>query len=218
MPGSLLRDWRLLLVAAVIFTMFAALVLRMLLLQVGEGSLVFLQNQGEARVLRKEVVPAYRGMITDRHGKPLAVSTPVVSVWFNPNHVDLHHKNISGLAKLLGVSETKLKKRLGGYKNRGFLYLQRYATPEFAAKILDLGVPGIYGQQEYRRYFPAGEVTSHLVGFDSHKLEFQEGAEHVYQSWLQGEAGSKEVVKDSLRRTVKNVRQIKEPKDRKSVV
>lgn len=212
-----LRDWRLLLIAFMVLGLFSALVVRMLFLQVGEGSLTFLQNQGEARVLRNEDVPAHRGMITDRYGKPLAVSTPVVSVWFNPRHVDLKHENIPALAKLLGVTEAKLKKRLRGYKNRGFLYLQRYATPEFAKQVLSFGIPGIYGQQEYRRFFPAGEVTSHLVGYNSHKLAFQEGAEHIYQAWLQGESGSKQVVKDSLRRTVKDVRQIKEPKPGKDL-
>jgi cell division protein FtsI (penicillin-binding protein 3) len=208
------QQWRLLVVALFLLLLFAALIGRMLVLQVlpVEGGVEFLQGQGDARVLREEKVPATRGMITDRNGQPLAVSTPVVSIWANPQKVVANKVELKQLAKKLSLSVSHLEDKLKRYKDKRFVYLKRHVSPEFAQTVFDLGLSGIYGENEYRRFFPAGEVTSHLIGYTDVDNHGQEGFEYSYDKWLQGEMGSKLVVKDLFQRTIKNVKQIKEPK------
>ena len=213
------RDGRFLLVSLFLLLLLFVLVARMLLLQVvdGKGGVSFLQGQGDARTLRVETIPANRGMITDRSGQPLAISTPVVSIWVNPQHLQIKDEQVSDLAKLLGYSVRSLKQRLSRYKNKQFVYLKRHLSPEQAEGILALGVKGVYGQEEYRRYYPAGEVTSHLIGYVDIENSGQEGFEFTFDEWLQGREGSKQVVKDLFQRTIKNLKQIEEPMPGKDI-
>ena len=219
MIAMLKKEGRFLLVAFCLLLLLAALVVRMLMLQVFDvyRGVGFLQGQGDARTVREEVIPAHRGMITDRFGQPLAVSTPVVSIWVNPRHLNITEEKLPKLAKAVGSSEFALKEKFSRYKNKQFVYLKRHMSPMQAEEILSLQIKGVYGQQEYRRFYPAGEVAAHLVGYTSIDDEGQEGFEFTYNEWLQGHAGSKQVVQDLFRRTIKNLKQIKEPKPGKNI-
>ncbi len=165
----------------------------------------FLQGQGEARTVRIETIPAYRGLITDRRGEPLAVSTPVVSVWANPQVLEPGGEDFTRLTRALEVEPAYLRERLARYRHKEFMYLARHLTPAEADRILDKGVAGVYGQQEYKRYYPAGEVVAQLVGFTNIDDHGQEGIELAYEKALSGEPGSRRVIKDRKGRVVKEV-------------
>ena len=170
----------------------------------------FLQNQGDARALRTVVVPAHRGMITDRHGEPLAISTPVESIWANPGELLAEHKHLPDLAKLLEIPLPALEKLLDKRAQREFVYLRRHVTPELAQRVMELDITGVASQREYRRYYPTGEVFAHVVGFTNIDDAGQEGIELLHHEWLKGTPGSKRVIKDRHGRSVKNIESISE--------
>ena len=171
----------------------------------------FLQHQGDARSIRKEIIPAHRGLITDRNGEPLAVSTPVTTLIANPQDIQKSASaaDIEKLAKALDISVSQLKSRLNRYRNKSFMYLARQLPTAEADRVLDLGVPGVSGRQEYKRFYPAGEVTAQLVGFTDINDDGQEGMELAYNAFLTGESGSKKVVKDLTGRVIKDIALIK---------
>jgi cell division protein FtsI (penicillin-binding protein 3) len=168
----------------------------------------FLQNQGNVRYLRNLEIPAHRGMILDRNGEVLAVSSPVDSVWANPGDVLAHGTQLPALADLLGLDSVALEKRLGERQDREFMYVRRHLPPHLAQHVIGLGIPGINLQREYRRYYPTAEVTSHLLGSTNIDDVGQEGLERVFEQWLQGVSGSKRVIKDRLGRVVGDVESI----------
>lgn len=180
-----------------------ALVARAAQLQVGEAD--FLRAQGDARNLRVEPLAATRGLILDRNGQPLAVSTPVVSIWANPPQLFAARDRWKVLAKKAGVDYEDFKDRLLRAQGREFLYLRRHLAPDFAKGILDLGVPGVYGMTEYRRYYPAGEVAAHVVGFTNIDDAGQEGMELAFEERLGAHQGKRKVVKDLNGRVVDDV-------------
>jgi cell division protein FtsI (penicillin-binding protein 3) len=198
--------WRLHLMAIVIAILFAMLVWRVLSLQVLETDrgYEFLQNQGEARYVRTAEIPAYRGIITDRRGEPLAVSTPVISLWANPGKV-IESGRSQELAQALSVTADKLQQRLTRYAGKKFIYLQRHMTPVDARRVLSLKIDGVGGRREYQRYYPAGEVVSHLVGFTNVDEQGIEGVELAYDDWLQGTPGRKQVIKDLYGEVVRDI-------------
>lgn len=169
----------------------------------------FLQDQGESRTLRTEIIPAYRGVITDRNGSPLAVSTPVSTLWANPKVLSQAPHRIADLAQALNVNKVELAARLTRYANKEFMYLERQMPPEAAQAVLLLDIPGVYEQVEYHRYYPAADVAAHLVGMTDVDDRGQEGMELAYDAWLTGENGGKEVLKDLRGRTVKELRLVK---------
>jgi len=172
----------------------------------------FLNGQGDARILRVERVNAYRGMILDRNSEPLAVSTPVVSIWANPQQIVDAPAAASLLSKPLGLSNKTLQQRLKAKGRREFVYLKRQLTPARAEQIMALKLPGIYSQREFRRYYPAAEVAAHLVGFTDIDDKGQEGLELAYDQWLHGEAGKKRVLKDRYGNIIKDLQAIKSEK------
>jgi cell division protein FtsI (penicillin-binding protein 3) len=172
----------------------------------------FLQREGAARHLRVVEVPAHRGMITDRHGEALAVSTPVDSVWANPAQTLAAPERLPALAKALGVPLRNLKAALTTRAEREFVYLKRHLAPEHAARVLALGVPGVATQREYRRYYPSGEVAGHVLGFTDVDDKGQEGLELAYDELLRGEPGQKRVIKDRLGREVADVEALRAPR------
>lgn len=192
----LLPLWRLRMVMLLLLVLLGLLVWRLLSLQVldTERGYEFLQGQGNARTVRTEVIPAHRGQITDRHGEPLAISTPVVSLWANPQEAVTGRDRWPELARALGIKLAHLTDRLD-HPGRRFVYLQRHLPPAAAENILALKLPGIHGQREYRRFYPAAEVTAHLVGFTNIDDKGQEGLELAYDDWLRGKSGSKRVLK-----------------------
>ena len=124
----------------------------------------FLQQQGDARHLRVVAVPAHRGMITDRHGEPLAISTPVESIWVNPKVITEYRARWPALARTLDVPRSQLERTINQRKDREFVYVARHVPPETAAQVRALDIPGVSLQREYRRYYPTGEVAAHVPG------------------------------------------------------
>ena len=176
----------------------------------------FLQHEGVARYGRVVDIVAHRGNITDRNGEALAISTPVDSVWASPAEVEATPQQVSRLAQLVGLNAADLKKRLAD-TTRDFVYLQRQLPPEQAKKIMDMGVPGIALRHEYRRYYPGGEVTSHLLGFTNVDDNGQEGIEYGWQSMLGGKNGSQRVIKDRRGQIIEDVASVRVPKPGKDL-
>lgn len=195
--------WRYRTVVLVLTLAALAVCGRLVFLQVESQD--FLQDQGDKRVLRTETIPAYRGIIQDRNGEPLAISTPVISLWANPKELILQPHAWGVLAKKLGTTEKLLKERLEKNKNKQFIYLKRRMNPSRANEILQLDIAGVYEKEERRRYFPASEVTAHLVGFTNIDDKGQEGIELAFDKQLKGEDGKKRVFKDLKRRTIKDL-------------
>ena len=187
---------------------FIVLVGRALWLQVLNDD--FLQRKGESRYARILELPAHRGRITDRNGELLAISTPMESVWAAPEDVKLNPGQRRELARLLDLSERELMRRLSD-TDREFVYLKRRLAPEVAARVVQLGVPGVSLKREYGRYYPAGEVSAHLLGFTDVDDRGLEGLELAYQDWLAGKPGSRRVIKDRLGRIVDDGESIRTP-------
>ncbi|BBB25503.1 peptidoglycan D,D-transpeptidase FtsI family protein [Amphritea japonica] len=200
------RGWRLWLVFVLLFLIAGAVAAKMLSLNVQEQA--FLKRQGDARILRTAVIPAHRGMISDRNGQPLSVSAPVSTVWMNPKEFDRQNASITKLAGLLGTDKTALLKRVARFQKKQFIYLKRQMTPIQAAQVEALDMPGVYVDREYKRFYPAAEVATHLVGFTNVDGKGQEGIELAFQDWLQGVPGKKLVMRDLLGRTVKHIREL----------
>lgn len=167
----------------------------------------FLKHEGDERVLRMVSTPAFRGMIMDRNGAPLAVSTRVYSVWVNPQEFEPSMKEAHELAKILGMNSSKIFGMITKHKKlkREFLYLKRGQPPAIAAQMKALHVRGLYTQDEYRRYYPEGEVVAQVIGFTNIDDRGQEGLEFAYNDWLAGEPGKKWVIKDRLGRIISDV-------------
>ena len=181
----------------------AILIGRITLLQVIDRP--FLQSQGDARTLRHEAIPAHRGMITDRNGEPLAISTPVVTLWANPQELPGDAIQRVMLAQALGMSLDDFDARVARFASREFMYLRRHMTPEAAQRVLDLRTPGVYQQREYKRYYPAGEVVAQLLGVTNVDDVGQEGLELAYQPYLAGHPGQRRVIKDRRGRLVREL-------------
>jgi cell division protein FtsI (penicillin-binding protein 3) len=169
----------------------------------------FLSGQGDARFSRVVTSPAHRGMILDRNDEPLAVSTPVDSVWANPRELATAPDQWPALAKQLKHNRAEFARRITRSQDRDFLYLARHLPPPEAQAVRKLGVPGVNLTREYRRYYPAGEVVGHVLGFTSVDDEGQEGAELAFDHWLAGEDGAKRVIQDRLGRKVQDVESIR---------
>lgn len=164
----------------------------------------FLRTQGEARTKREIKIAAYRGMIKDRNGESLAISTPVDSVWVNPHEVDLADPKLKVLAKLLNLAPKAVHTKVQHYAklNKEFVYLSRHIDPKVGKKIKELAISGVHLTPEYRRYYPAGEVASQVLGITNVDDVGLEGLEYAYNSWLQGKPGRKIVERDGLGREV----------------
>lgn len=195
--------WRYFLVLAVMVCLGLAVASRVVYLQVVDRD--FLQNQGDKRVVRSEKIPAYRGIVKDRNNEPLAVSTPVTTVWADPQRLVVEQVRWPLLAKKLGTSESRLRDRVLRNQDKRFIYLRRHMSPHKAAEVLALDLNGVYGLTEYHRYFPAGEVAAHIVGFTDIDENGQEGIELAYDDLLQGHHGKKRVIKDLHGRVVKDI-------------
>ena len=203
-----LKAWRFGTVLGVFLLVVAALGWRLVDLHVVDNE--FLRKQGDVRTIRVETIDAHRGVISDRHGEPLAVSTPVQTIWANPSETDPDEPRLTNLARLLDISEARLRERLRDYAGREFIYLRRKVQPSLARDALALDINGIYSRQEYRRYYPAGEVTAHVVGFTDIDEQGQEGIELAYNDWLSGESGRKRVLKDNRGRVIKDLTLIRD--------
>lgn len=173
----------------------------------------FLRREGNLRHLRVVEMPAYRGMITDRHGEPLAISTPVHSVWVNPQELSTEARDLAPLARLLEMDLNQLQRTLAQRSERSFIYLKRRIPPDVAERIEALNLDGLGLQREYRRYYPSAEVTTHLVGFTDIDDRGQEGLELAYDEWLRGHPGKKRVLKDGRNRVVRDLENVETPRN-----
>ena len=178
----------------------------------------FLEEEGKARHLRVVEIPAHRGMILDRNGELLAVSTPIHSVWANPLEALQSHKAIRDVALILNMNADNLIKKLQSKKNRQFIYVKRHIGPQQAERLNQLGGKGIHLKREYRRYYPTAEVTSHVLGFTGIDDNGLEGIELAYEQWLRGQPGAKKVIKDSYNRIVEDVEAMIIPEPGKDMV
>lgn len=186
-----------------------ALVVRAVDLQVVRKD--FYQDQGDQRFLRDKLVPVSRGMITDRNGEPLAVSTPVVSIWAAPAELLAQKARLGELARALAVDPDVLEQRLAQRADKEFVYLRRRMAPDAAQRIMDLAIPGVNAQREFRRYYPAGEMTAHVLGFTNIDDRGQEGLELAFDEWLAGKSGVKRVIQNRRGEVVENVELVSEP-------
>ncbi|WP_257263063.1 penicillin-binding protein 2 [Endozoicomonas sp. ONNA2] len=194
MVNILVRKWRLKMLQSVLLIAGLAIGYRIVDLQLLDRQ--FLQNEGDKRSVRYESVAAHRGVIFDRNGDPLAVSTPVMTIWADPEVLYQASDRWQVLARELGVTHRWLSDRVQVGKSRDFIYLKRQLTPEQGARVMALRVPGVGAINEHRRYYPAAEVTAHLVGFTNIDESGQEGLELAYNEWLSGEPGQRRVLKD----------------------
>jgi cell division protein FtsI (penicillin-binding protein 3) len=169
----------------------------------------FLNDQADARHVRVATVSAHRGSILDRNGEPLAVSTPVDSVWAEPAILLQRPESLPEIAQAVGVDAGELSAKVSRNADKEFIYLRRRLTPSDARKIDAQNLPGVHLQREYKRYYPASEVTGHLLGFTNIDDAGQEGVELAYDHWLAGLPGSKRVIKDQLGRVVEDIESIR---------
>ncbi len=196
--------WRFTLVLVVFGCLLAAVLVRLVMLHTVDQPFLF--EQGEKRTVREEVQPAMRGMITDRYGKPLAVSTPVVTLWLNPQQVNV--QQLPAVATDLGLSTRELVRKVerAASQGRSFLYIKRQVQPELAQQVLKRRIAGIYGDDDFRRFYPAAEVTAHTVGIVDVDGNGQEGLELAFDEFLQGSEGSRQVVKDLYGNVIKQLK------------
>ncbi|HDS1819038.1 peptidoglycan D,D-transpeptidase FtsI family protein [Pseudomonas putida] len=210
-----LYPWRFRVVIGLLALMVGAICWRIIDLQVVDRD--FLKGQGDARSLRHIPIPAHRGLITDRNGEPLAVSTPVTTLWANPKEMQVAKDRWPQLAAALGQNAQQLTERLTQQANKEFIYLVRGLTPEQGQQVLDLKVPGVYGLEEFRRFYPAGDVTAHMVGFTDLDDHGREGVELAYDEWLAGVPGKRQVIKDRRGRLIKDIQVTKNAKAGKTL-
>ncbi|MEZ8820616.1 penicillin-binding transpeptidase domain-containing protein [Vibrio sp. 10N.222.54.A1] len=203
-----LIKWRFNVVIAFVFLAFAALVGRVAYIQIIEPDNLI--RQGDLRSVRVKAIPSARGIISDRNGEPLAVSVPVEAVWADPKTI--FDKNGMAqidrwyaLADVLGLDRQSMINKISSDKSRRFIYLQRQVSPAMAKYIRDLKLVGIGLKAESRRYYPAGEVSAHLIGVTGIDGRGLEGVERSYDKWLTGEAGKRTIRKDRYGRVVENI-------------
>ena len=209
-----LQGWRSRSVALLLMGAFLALVGRGFYLQVINND--FLQEKGDSRYRRDIEVSASRGKITDRNGDMLAVSTPMRAVWAIPG--DARAMPVAQkrqLAALLDMSPKELDGKIGSEKT--FVYVKRQVPPETADRIAALKLPGVHQEKEYRRYYPTGDMTAHIVGFTGVDDKGLEGVELAFQNSLLGHSGSRSVIKDRRGQIVEDVGALKPPMDGKDV-
>lgn len=207
--------WRSRFMLLILLMAFAVLAGRALYLQGLHND--FLQQKGELRYGRMIALSANRGMIVDRHREPLAISTPVESVWASAPDVEITNAQMQRLARLLDMDVIELTKRITRSK-REFIYLKRHLPPDLAAKIVKLNIPGVFLQREYRRYYPGSEYMAHLIGFTDIDDKGQEALELAFDSELAGKAGSRRVIKDRRGHIVEDVESIRAPQHGRDLV
>lgn len=209
---------RLLLVGGALALCSVGLVVRAVDLQLVDNA--FYQRQADARFLREVPIPTSRGMITDRNGEPLAVSSPVESLWLNPQQIADDADALARLAEAAGLPLDYLTRQVSQYKGKEFMYVPRHRriNPTAAQKILALGIPGVFSQREFRRFYPQGEAVAHVLGFTNIDDRGQEGIELAFDEWLSGEPGAQKVIRDRHGRIVEHVDLIRPAEPGKDLV
>ncbi|MDH4561626.1 penicillin-binding protein 2 [Pseudomonas sp. BN515] len=210
-----LYPWRFRIVLGLLAIMVGAISWRIVDLHVIDHD--FLKAHGDARSVRHIPIPAHRGLITDRNGEPLAVSTPVTTLWTNPKDLMAVRDEWPRIAQALGQDPKGFAQRIEQNANREFMYLARGLTPEQGQAVLANKLPGVYGIEEFRRFYPAGEVTAHVVGFTDVDDRGREGVELSFEEWLAGVPGKRQVLKDRRGRLIKDVQVARNAKPGKTL-
>lgn len=205
-----MKAWRHYLVVFLFFAGCAALVGRVFHLTLLEKE--FLQDQGDVRSIREEIIPAHRGVIYDRQGEPLAVSTPAVAVWADPSRKMLAAADIERLAPLLETSPQALAERLQARSGKSFVYLKRRVSWSLAERVKALRIEGLHFRSEYRRYYPAAETAAHVVGITNMDDVGLEGVELAFDERLRGRHGRKVVLKDRLGAVIRDLDYVAAPR------
>lgn len=208
--------WRQFLVLGLLMCLPLVLLSRAVDLQVVNND--FLLAQGDARHVRTLPIAAHRGVIQDRHGAPLAISTPVQSLWTDPQRLLQHAEYIPQLAAALGKEPSELAAQIERRSQQEFMYLRRQADPRLVESVTALGVPGVHAADEYRRFYPAAEVTGHLLGFTNIDDQGLEGLELAFDGWLRGEPGARRVMRDRPGRVIADIEQIRPPEPGRDLV
>ncbi len=201
------HPYRFIIILILLFVLVAAIASRIVHLHIFRHE--FLAMQGDARAVRHIPIPAHRGVITDRNGEPLAVSTPVLTLWANPKELLADKARWPELASALELPPADLAKRIESNAAREFMYLARGLTPERGQAVLERKIAGVYSKEEFRRFYPAGEVAAHLVGFTDIDEHGREGVELAFDEWLTGVPGKRQVIKDRRGDLIRDV-QVKE--------
>lgn len=199
----------------VLLAVFALLFARAVQLQLLHAD--FYNQQGLNRQVRTVEVPAHRGVIRDRHGQALAISTPVHSVWAHPKTALENQAVIKHVSKVLGVNPVHMTKKLKARQDKQFMYLKRHVLPEVAEKLSNQETPGIFLVREYRRYYPAGEIAAHIVGLTNIDDQGLEGVEFAFDKWLHGVSGKKKVLKDGVGTVIADIELVQEPRHGKDL-
>ena len=213
-----LYPWRFRIVVGLLLLMVSVISWRIMDLQVFNQD--FLKEQGDARSVRHISIPAHRGVVTDRNGEPLAISTPVTALWANPKELKeqpIPAERWTALGKAIGQDARGLMQHVDQLASREFMYLARGLTPEQGQEVLNLKIPGIYAQEEFRRFYPAGEVPAHLVGFTDIDDRGREGIELAYDEWLAGVPGRRQVLKDRRGHVIKDIQVVRNAKPGKTL-
>ena len=188
------HGWRHVAVVALFFLLANVLLWRAVYLKITARE--FLEQQGEMRYERVQEISAHRGQVLDRNGEPLAVSTPMETVWVNPRQLSQAIDRVPELAHALKLDAAQLRSQVQRNAERQFLYVKRQVTPEEGETVRALRIPGVNTRREYRRFYPTGEATAHVLGFTNIDVVAQEGIERTYDEWLRGESGARRVIKD----------------------
>lgn len=199
------------------FLLFCAVALAYRAVQLHVVDRDFLADQGDLRSIRFESLDAHRGLITDRHGEPLAISAPVETVYANPRQLDWDPVRLKLLAERLDMSYSWLQRKLERNREKSFIYLKRKMAPHQVSDVLALNIDGVYSRREYKRYYPSGEVAAHVVGFTDIDERGQEGIELSYDNWLTGHPGKKRVLKDRKDRVIKDLGTVEVARPGKSI-
>ncbi len=207
--------WRRLFAVVIFLSLATVLLVKALDMQILHSE--FFEQQGDARQLRTVAISANRGDIVDRNGEPFAVSAPVDSIWLNPQVAIDHLDKLDKVAELLSLDVISLKQKIKDNARREFMYLKRQASPELANEVMALKVPGVSLQNEYRRYYPSGEVAAHVIGFSDIDDNGQEGVELAFDDWLKGHPGKKRIIRDRLGRAFDDVERIKSAQPGKAI-
>jgi len=176
----------------------------------------FLVKQADARIVRKIKMPAFRGMIVDRQNQPLAISTPVITAWLNPKDFSANQNQLSNLSHLLHMPVSKILAK-ANINKREFVYLKRRMSPQLEPKLKALKIKGLYFDQEYKRFYPSGEVSAQVLGLTNIDDRGIEGLELAYNNWLQGENGLREVIKDRKGHIIATTGVLKKPNEGKKL-
>ncbi|OIZ95144.1 cell division protein [Candidatus Rickettsiella isopodorum] len=209
-PIASTYQWRLMIVVFILLIVALGLIGRLINLTIVNRQ--FLRNQGNARTVRTLTIPAHRGMILDRRGEPLAISTPVDAIWIDPAYFKPNRQQLSLLSHFLHINPQTIHEIGLHGQFKEFVYLKRGLNPSLAKQIKDLKIPGLFLQNEYHRYYPEGPVMAHVVGLTNVDDKGQEGLELAYNNWLEGQSGLKKVIKDRLGHVVADIRSIRQPR------